>query len=422
MDKLIQKKKVVIQRKHIGFTVLLLSGMLYFSMAGSGTSSLKVDPQRLSITEVRKGNFNEYIPVNGVVQPLETVYLDLLEGGIVEKISNQGGVMVQKGDLVLTLSNSTLQKQNIDSETRLLENLNNLRNSDIAATEQGLMLEEQLIALDFDIAEQKKRFNRFSTMQQNAPGVLSDEQYEAVRDQIEHLQDKRKVLLKRIEQGNILRQTQQQQIQTSIKLINNSLEVLQTIAKSLEVRAAIDGYLSFIDARVGQSFSQGTRIGQIDQLDSFKVQVNIDQYYISQVQIGQTGTFRFDGQDHEVKVAKIYPEVQNDTFRVDMTFINEAVKGIQRGQTLQINLRLSEMMQSTIAEKGGYFRQTNGRWVYKVAADGMSARRYTVVSGRQNPRYYEVLDGLVEGDRIITSSYEGFGDAEQLRFSISVNQ
>ena len=421
MDKPIEKKTTLKNRLTLLGSVGLVGSFLYFNFPASNSSNLIVDPQHISMAKVQKGKFDEYTPITGAVEPMRTVYLDLQEGGIVKDILIEGGTYVKKGDLVLTFSNSTLQKQNIDSETRLLENLDRLRNSEIAATEQGLLLDEQKVSMDYDIQVLEKKHKRYTEIMQITPHSLSKEQYEQVVDNLAFLKEKRKLLVKRIEQESLLRSAQQKQIKKSMILINRSLEVLETITKSLEVRVPISGYLSFMNAKIGQSFARGSRIGQIDQLDSFKVQANVDQYYISQVTVGQKGTFSFDGQEHELRVYKIYPEVENDTFRIDLSFVGEPAKGIKRGQTLQIDLQLSETASSTMVEKGGYFRRTNGRWVYLVSDDGMTAKRINIVSGRQNPKYYEILDGLKAGDRIVTSSYDDFGDAEQLQFSESLN-
>ena len=417
MDTPIENKKW--SSKHIAMVlgVVAFVVLAYFSFFKGSGSNLTVDGSRVSTALVSMGEFKEYVPINGTVQPLTTVYLDLQEGGIVERIYIDGGSPVKAGDLLVKLSNTTLQKQNIDSETRLLENLDRLRNSEITSTEKTLLLKEQLIDLDYQILTLEKRYERFQSMWSESSEVLSKEEFEGVEDNLEYLRDKRDLLRTRIEQESQLREDQSSQISKSMRLVNRSLDVLTTIIDSLDIRAPIDGYLSSMNAEIGQSFNRGARIGQIDQLDRFKVQADVDQFYISQVQIGQTGTFSFNGQDYELVVKKIYPEVEDDTFLIDLEFANTSVPGIKRGQTLQIDLQLSESNTSRMVKKGGYFRHTNGRWVYRVSEDGMSAERVNIVSGRQNPKFFEILDGLEVGDRIVASNYDSFGGVDSLQFS-----
>jgi HlyD family secretion protein len=417
MDKPIEKKnwppgKVAIAAAAAA-AVLGLTGLL---IANVGTTRLSVQSERLSIAQVKPGEFQEYVPVNGSVQPNTTVFLDLEEGGIVEKIYVQGGSAIKKGDLILSFSNTAAQKANIEAETRLLENLNGLRNSKINLTQSNLILKEQLLDLEYRIGELEKTVTRFQQLMKGPSTTLSKEQFEAKRDELIYLKNKRELLQQRIARETELQEQQSAQIDSSIKRVNKNLEILARIVDALEVRAPIDGHLSSLNAEIGQSFQRGQRIGQVDQLQSFKVRANVDQYYIAKVAVGQKGRFQFDGRDYQVGVAKIYPEVTQDVFQVDMTFDGTVPEGIKRGQTLQIDLGLSEAKTANVVAKGGFYRHTNGRWVYLLAEDGQSARRINIVLGRQNPQYVEVLEGLKSGDWIITSNYESFGDVDELKF------
>lgn len=391
-------------------------GLIYL-VASSGTTRLSVDADRLSVAQVQEGRFEEYVPINGSVQPNTTVYLDLEEGGIVQKIYVQGGSQVEEGDLILLFSNTNAQKQNIETETRLLENLDQLRNSKISLTQANLLLKEQLLDLEHEILELENTFRRYEQLMKVPNGGLSQQQFENTRDQLAYLRDKRELLKERIRQETILQQQQSVQIDSSIERVNRNLDILARIIESLEVRAPIDGHLSTLSAEIGQSFQRGERIGQIDQLDSFKVSGEIDQFYITKVAAGQRGTFEFGGRDYVLEIVKIYPEVTNDMFQVDMAFAASAPEGIKRGQRLQIDLSLSEPRTTNLVKKGSFYRHTDGRWAYLLAPDGLSARKTDVVLGRQNPQTVEVLEGLGRGDWIIISNYEGFNDVDELTFS-----
>lgn len=418
MDRPIEQKKWP-RRTLVLYAAVASVGvaLITLTLANSGRTRLSIDPNRLTISKVKLTRFQEYIPVTGTVQPNNTVYLDLEEGGNVEKIYVESGKPIKKGTLILTLSNTTAQKQNIDAETRLIDNLNQLRNSKISLTTSNLVLKDQLLDLDYKILDLDKTFTRYQQLFKNPTPAVSREQFESTRDQLAYLKNKRTLLQERIRQETELQEQQSSQIESSIARVNRNLELLSRIVESLEVRAPVDGQLSTLNAEVGQGFQRGQRIGQIDQMDSFKVQADIDQYYISTVAVGQTGTFELNGRTRELKVTKVYSEVTKDTFKVDLAFADAIPEGIKRGQTLQIDLRLGESKRTNIVDKGGFYRYTNGRWAYLVASDGSSARRTNIVLGRQNPQSVEVLQGLKAGDAIITSSYDGFNDADVLTFS-----
>jgi HlyD family secretion protein len=396
--------------------------LVYLVVANSGRSSLDVDSTRLTASQVRRGEFQEYVPINGVVQPRTTVYLDLEEGGIVEKVYVEGGNPIEKGDLILSFSNTAVQKQNIETETRLLENLDQLRNSKISLTQSALILKDQLLDLDHKIVDLEKTYIRYQQLMKTPQSQLSQEQFETTRNQVTYHKAKRELLQERIRQETILKEQQSSQIDSSIERVNRNLEILSRIIDSLEVRAPIDGHLSTLTAEVGQSFQRGQRIGQIDQLEAFKVRADIDQYYISKVAVGQKGRFDFDGRSYELELTKIYPEVANDVFQADLIFAGDVPASIKRGQSLQIDLSLSRSQTTMMVEKGSFYRHTKGRWAYLLAEDGQSAVRTPLVLGRQNPQFVEVLEGLREGDWIVNSSYERLDDVDELNFSEPVKR
>lgn len=391
--------------------------LLYMTAFSFGKTRRDIDPQRLSVSQVTRGQFREYVPIEGSVQPGMSVFLDVEEGGIVQKIYVQGGSPVHQGDLIISLSNTGAQKQSIETETRLLENLDQLRNSKISLTQSSLILKDQLLDINYKIRDLEKTYTRYQELMKTPSSQLSKEQFESTSYQLTYYRNKRDLLEERIRRETELQQQQSKQIDKSIERVNRNLEVLTRIVDSLEVRAPIDGNLSLLGAEVGQNIQAGARIGQIDQLGRFKVRAGIDQYYIGKVAIGQRGRFEFAGKVHELEMTKIYPEVTEESFQVDMAFVGEAPDGLNRGQTLQIDLGLSAPTTTAIVEKGEFYRHTKGRWVYVLAQNGQSARRTDVVLGRQNPQYVEVLKGLEVGDRIINSSYDTFDGVDQINFA-----
>ncbi len=416
MDRPIEKRRSN-RKRQLGIALVVIVSAAYAISSTTGRSALSTPSERIRIAEIERATFEEYIPITGSVQPMTTVYLDLKQGGIVENVLIESGTRVEQGDVILELSNVTLQKQNIDSETRLLENLDRLRNSKRNLTEKRLLLQQDLLDLDHQIEELVRTLQRYEVLIDSATPAISREEYESAMDDLIYLRNKRDLLEMRIAQEAALRDAQITQIDESIVLVNRSLGVLQEIAASLEVRAPISGFLSSMEAEVGQSFANGDRIGRIDQLDSFKVLAGVDQFYISRVQVGQSGKSDFAGQTHELRISKIHPEVTDEYFQVELEFVDGTVNGIKRGQTLMIDLLLSDARVTTIAKKGGFYRETNGRWVYLVDERGETAERVPIVPGRHNPNYFEILEGLDVGDWIITSSYSQYHGADILEFS-----
>ena len=419
MDRVIEKKKWPLARV---LAILAAVGLIvvvsYLVVTSTGTSRLKVDPSRMTFAKVTQGEFLEYIPINGIVTPETTVFLDIEEGGRVEEIFVEGGGPIRKGDLILRFSNAALQKESINAESRLLDNLNQLRNTKISLAEKKLVLEDSLLDLNYQIVDLERKHNHYETLAKT--GDVAEDEYVALRNRLHYLKEKRELLKKRILQEEVLRQQQLQQVDESIERVNRSLDIMGRTLESLDVRAPISGHLSTLKAEIGQSFHRGARVGQIDRLDSFKVRAQIDQYYISKVFIGLSGNFDYDGRPYRVDIQKIYPEVTNDTFEVDMAFSGKAPEGIKRGQTLQVNLSLGNPKKSMMVTKGGFYQQTAGRWAYLIAEDRKVARRTDIRVGRQNPRHFEVLEGLREGDWIITSGYGAYNRVDELEFTQAI--
>jgi HlyD family secretion protein len=419
MDKPIKKKTWTPGRMvFLVCSIAVLASLAYLVASRSGKSRLKVDPSRMTFSKIGYGDFREYYPFDAKVEPVTSVYLDVETGGRVDQIFVEGGSFVKKGDLILRFSNASLQRNSIDTESRLLETLDIQRNTMFSREQNKLIHKENLLNLEYQIAELERKYERYQTL--NDSKVISKEEYQRVRDELTYRKNQKDLLEERMRQEERLSQIQVEQANKSIKRLNLSLDLLAKTVESLEVRAPISGYVSTIDEEVGQSVGPGKRIGQIDLLDKLKLRAGIDQYYITKVALGTKGKFNLDGNSYGIEVQKIYPEVRDDKFTVDLAFAGEMPKGIKRGQTLTVELDFSESGKSLVVSKGGFYNQTNGRWVYLISEDRKSASRTNIRTGRQNPRDVEVLEGLREGDWIISSGYDSFNEVDTLIFPEAV--
>ena len=398
-------------------SVIVGTALVVAVLVDSRASTVTVDPTRITLSTVQEGQFVEYIPILGTVEPIKTVFLDAVEGGQVQEIFVDDGSPIENGQLILRLSNATLQKDSISTESRLLENINTLRNTRINLAEKELILKEQFLDNEYQITQLEKQHGRFQKMLAESTTVLSEAEFELIADELTYRKSKREILRARVAQEKTLREQQFAQVDETIAQVNHNRQVVRETLENLNVRAPISGHLSTLKVDLGQSIRQGDNIGQIDLLHSFKVRAHVDQHYIAKVALGQLGNFSFDDRRHELKIEKIYPEVTNDEFEVDMAFTQGIPEGLKRGQSIQINLSLSGAVDSRVLAKGSFYRTTGARWVYRVSDDGGHAARTDVRVGRQNPRFLELLDGLEVGDVVITSSYDTFGGVEELEFS-----
>jgi HlyD family secretion protein len=386
----------------------------------TGSSRLRVDATRLNTAVVEKGLFSEYYPFDGSVEPATSVYLDVEQGGRVEKIFVEGGAKVQKGDLIMRFDNVSAQRSAIETETRLLETLDTYRNTEFNKATSSLQRQDTLLDLDHQLQDLEAKFRRYDTLMKSPNSPISQEQYETTRDQLKFLKSRRELMAERIRQEEIMSNNQLELARRSIARMNESRELLSRSMEAMEVRAPISGSLSTIDAEVGQNVPPGKRIGQIDVLDGYKIRTHIDQAYNGRVQVGTPGHVTLDGKSWDVKVQKVYPEVRQNIFDADVVFADEVPTSLRRGQTVTVELNFSSPKESLIVAKGSFYQHTAGRWVYLLAADGKSARRVDVQLGRQNPRQVEVLDGLQEGDRIVASGYDTYNDLDELTFSEAI--
>jgi HlyD family secretion protein len=375
-------------------------------------SKLNVETDKITISTVSEGDFQEFIPVTGNVMPRTTFYLDLITGGAVEQKYVEEGVMLKKGDKIIKLSNSNVQLNSLQQETLTYQQINDARNTRLQIEQNSNNLQSVLIEDNYNLLTSKQSFNRQKVMWEKK--LIADQDYELARDKFNHDIEQQKIARQNFLADSVTKQTQLSQIEESIKRLQMNLELIRENIENLTVKAPIDGQLTALNAETGQSKSPGDRLGQIDALDGFKVRADIDEYYIARVVKDLHATAEIDGNDYKLVVIKVYPEVKDSKFQVDMEFEGKVPEGIRRGQTLQIRLQLSERTKALLLSRGGFYQKTGGQWVFILDKSGSMAVKRSISLGRQNPDYFEVLSGLLPGDKVVTSSYDNFGDVQKL--------
>jgi HlyD family secretion protein len=413
VDRVIEKKKWPAKRiltiGGITALVLLIGSSYYFT---SGKSKLNVDTERITISEVKNGPFQEFIPVNGIVMPITTIYLDANEGGRVDQKFVEDGTIMKKGEPIMKLANTDLELSLVNQETSVFNLLTQMQISRNAAQQNTISKLNQMADVDnaFKEAERLYLLNKH-LYEQKAIGSQEFKQSAIAYD----YQVKRKKLTQQIlKQDSVSTKQELDQAKQSFGRTQNALAVMRQKVGDLIVRAPVDGQLTSMDAEVGQNKHQGERLGQIDVLSGFKVRVDVDEHYISRIFTGLTGDFDFSDKTYKLKIKKVFTQVTNGRFQVDMEFIGKVPEGIRRGQTLQIRLALGDETKALLLAKGGFYQQTGGNWIFKVSDDGKTAYKVDVQLGRQNPDYYEILQGLKPGDKVVTSSYENYGTMQEL--------
>lgn len=413
MDRVVKKKKW--NRKRIltitGIAALVLLIVLSY-LYTSGKSKLNVDLERITVSEVKKGPFQETIPVNGVVLPLTTIYLDAIEGGRVEEKYVDDGTTMKKGEPILRLSNTDLQLGLVTQQTNVYNLLTQMQISKNAAEQNTVTKLNQMT----DVESQLKEAERIYLLDKGLyeQKVIGLQEFKKSENDYNYYLQKKKLTQQLLQQDSASNEQQVSQAKQSYEGSQNALNVMRQKVGDLIVRAPVDGQLTSLDAEIGQSKNKGERLGQIDVLSGFKVRADIDEHYLSRIIIGLYGTFTFANKDYKLVVKKVYSAISNGRFQVDMEFVGDVPQGIRRGQTLQIRLAFSDEVEAVQVAKGGFYQQTGGNWIFKVSDDGKKAYKVDIQLGRQNPDYYEVLSGLKPGDKVVTSSYENYGDMQEL--------
>ena len=413
MDRKIERKglskKTILTIGGIAALALLVAGSIYFT---SHKARLNVDPERITISEVQNGSFQEFIPVNGVVLPQTTIYLDAVEGGRVEEKYVDDGAFVKKGQPILRLSNTDIELSLVNQQTSVYNLLTQMQISRNAAQQNTVNKLNQMTDVESQLKEAKRVYDLDKYLyEQKAIGL---QEYKQAENNYNYQLEKRKLTQQLLKQDSVSNAQQVAQAGQSYVGSQNALNVMRKKVGDLVVRAPIDGQLTSLDAEMGQNKNKGERLGQIDVLSGYKVRVDVDEHYISRVFVGLMGETSFAGKNYRLKITKVYTQVNNGRFQVDMQFDSAAPEGIRRGQTLQIRLALSDETRALLLAKGGFYQQTGGNWVFKLTDDGRMAYRVEVQLGRQNPDFYEVQGGLKPGDKVITSSYENFGNMQEL--------
>ncbi|PTM07703.1 MAG: efflux transporter periplasmic adaptor subunit [Bacteroidetes bacterium] len=413
MDVPIEKKKFTTSKLlMIGAGVAIVALIVFVIISSSGNSKLNVEKERLSINEARSGIFQENIPVNGVVLPISTIYLDAIEGGRVEEKYVEDGAIMKKGEPILRLSNTDLELSLVNQETSVYNLLTQMQISQNAARQNTINKLNQYTDVESGLIEAKRIYD----LNKKLYDKDAIARQELIKSENEYNYQKERMQLANqiLQQDSVATKQEQGQVQNSYKRTQNALELMRRKVSDLVVKAPVDGQLTSLDAEIGQSKNKGERLGQIDVLSGFKVRVDVDEHYISRIYNGQRGSFTFSGNQYFLVIKKVYTQVTNGRFQVDMEFENEVPEGIRRGQTLQIRVALSQEKEALLIPKGGFFQQTGGNWIFKVSENGDSAYKVDISLGSQNTEYYEVLSGLQAGDKVITSSYDNYGDVEEL--------
>ncbi len=413
MDRKIEKKKwppkrIILYSVSGVFVILVLYNLIF----GDTSSKLNVDLEKITVSTVVSGPFQEFIPVTGNVIPIKTVYLDAMEGGRVEKRFLEAGSMVNKGDKILELGNTNLMMDIMFREAEFYEQSNNLRNTRLAMEQNRLVLKSQLIQLDYEIIRLKRDYDRNEELLNG--NLISKQEYERIQDEYGFNIKRRDLAVESYKQDSLFRKIQIKQLEESLRRMQNNLELIKSKLENLIIRAPVSGQLTSLNAEIGESKARGERLGQVDVLDGFKVRAAIDEHYLSRISIDLAGEFDFADKSHKLITNKIYPEIRNGRFDVDLVFKDIEPAGLRRGKTLHIRLALGDLSEALLLSRGGFYQKTGGQWVYLIDESGSMAEKHRIRLGRQNPQMFEVLEGLEPGQKVITSSYDSFGDNDKL--------
>jgi len=413
MDKKIEKKKWPPKKIAVlAASILFAIFTIYVFLFKFRTSSLNVEKDRIQVSTVTRGPFQEYIAIMGNVMPRITQEISAIEGGTVEEVFVEAGTMVKKGDKLLTLNNSTLRLDIMWRESDFFQASNNLRSTRLSMEQYKMSLRKELNDVDNALQQQKRIYERYAEMARD--NLISRHEFELAKDQYEYLVKKKEITIESQKTDLEFREIQLSALEDSVQKLQESLNVAKRRLDNLVVRAPVSGYLTSLEAEIGQSKSAGLKLGQIDILDGYKVRAQIDENYLPRVEEGRTGTFELAGNSYKLIVRKVFPEVRDSRFEVDMNFVDKTPEGITRGQTYHIQLNLSDVTECLQLARGGFYQTTGGNWVFIVDKAGKIAEKKPIRIGRQNTAEYEVLEGLQPGDRVITSSYESFGNVERL--------
>lgn len=412
MDRQIEKKSFLRRYAWYIAAAAALAALLVWIVLGTTASTMTIDATDITISDVTRGKFDDYVRLNGQVLPIQVVQISPEEGGIVREKVVEEGTRVRKGDVILRLSNSNLDLQILNAEAELAEKQNLLRNTQVAMQQDRLNNRTEQATLDTDCDRKRRAYEQNARLYKER--LISKEVYLQSREDYKLARRKQSLISQRLKQDSLYRHVQMAQMEDNLDNMRNNVLLVRDRKNKLEVRSAIDGELGLLDVELGQNIVAGQNIGQINDLSDFKVQAQIDEHYIDRVRPGLSASFSRDGKTYLLRVRKVYPEVRNGTFRTDFVFVGERPAQMRSGQTYYVELALGKSQQATLIPRGTFFQTTGGNWIFVLDKSGRKAYRRNISIARQNPQYYEVTDGLEPGERVITSGYEAFKDNEVL--------
>lgn len=415
MDKVIEKKKGL-RPKHIIWAVgVLVLGVLMYKVFFTQTgSTFRAEKDKLTISAVEDGQFNDYITVIGQVEPITTIYLDAIEGGQVEERFIEEGTMVKKGDVILRLENRQLYQTILNSEASLAEKENYLRNTRIGFETELIQSRKNILDNQYRLTRKQRTFEQYKALFNDE--LISKEDYLQSKEDFEYEKNMLEINKLKAKNDSLIRVTSMQTLEADMKKMRQMLVLVRERLDNLNVKAPVDGQLGMLDAEIGQRINEGQRIGQINVLDNFKIKALIDEHYIDRVKRELPATLDRNGTNFDLSVRKVYPEVRNGQFEIDMVFGETTPDNIRTGQSYHIKLELGESGKAILLPRGGFFQSTGGQWVFVLNESGTEATKRNIRIGKQNPQYYEVLEGLNPGEKVITSGYEMFGTNERITF------
>ncbi len=412
MDRQIEKKSFLRRYAWYIAAAAALAALLVWIVLGTTANTMTVDASDITISDVTRGKFDDYVRLNGQVLPIQVVQISPEEGGIVREKVVEEGTRVRKGDVILRLSNSNLDLQILNAEAELAEKQNLLRNTQVAMLQDRLNNRTEQATLDTDCDRKRRAYEQNARLYKER--LISKEVYLQSREDYKLARRKQSLISQRLKQDSLYRHVQMAQMEDNLDNMRKNVLLVRDRKNKLEVRSAIDGELGLLDVELGQNIVAGQNIGQINDLSDFKVQAQIDEHYIDRVRPGLSASFSRDGKTYRLRVRKVYPEVRNGTFRTDFVFVGERPAQMRSGQTFYVELALGKSQQATLIPRGTFFQTTGGNWIFVLDKSGRKAYRRNISIARQNPQYYEVTDGLEPGERVITSGYEAFKDNEVL--------
>ncbi|MDY3944748.1 MAG: efflux RND transporter periplasmic adaptor subunit [Prevotella sp.] len=412
MDRQIEKKSFLRRYAWYVAAAAALAALLVWIVLGTTASTMTVDASDITISDVTRGKFDDYVRLNGQVLPIQVVQISPEEGGIVREKVVEEGTRVRKGDVILRLSNSNLDLQILNAEAELAEKQNLLRNTQVAMQQDRLNNRTEQATLDTDCDRKRRAYEQNARLYKER--LISKEVYLQSREDYKLARRKQSLISQRLKQDSLYRHVQMAQMEDNLDNMRKNVLLVRDRKNKLEVRSAIDGELGLLDVELGQNIAAGQNIGQINDLSDFKVQAQIDEHYIDRVRPGLSASFSRGGKIYRLRVRKVYPEVRNGTFRTDFVFVGERPAQMRSGQTFYVELALGKSQQATLIPRGTFFQTTGGNWIFVLDKSRRKAYRRNISIARQNPQYYEVTDGLEPGERVITSGYEAFKDNEVL--------